>query len=223
VSLRDRLDRRARPLVVVGLTGSIGMGKSTCARMARRLGVPVHDADATVHGLMAPGGAAVNAVEAAFPGVTGPDGGIDRKALGARVLGDTPALRRLEAILHPRVRAAERAFLRRAALAGHPLVILDIPLLFETGGEGRCDWVMVVSAPRFLQTQRVLRRPGMTRETLERIRARQTSEALKRANADGIIPTGLGMAPAVKALKRALTQARTGRRPLDKRTARPHA
>ncbi|MCF8482973.1 MAG: dephospho-CoA kinase [Rhodospirillum sp.] len=211
-------------MVVIGLTGSIGMGKSTCAAMARRLGILVHDADATVHALMGPGGPVVDLVEGAFPGVIGAGGGIDRKALGARVLGDTPALRRLEAILHPRVREAERQFLRRAALSAADPVILDIPLLLETQGENRCDLVMVVTAPRFLQTQRVLRRTHMTRATLEQIRARQTPDVLKRRVADVIIPTGLGPRPAVIALKRAIRLARNGtRRPLNQRTFLPHA
>jgi dephospho-CoA kinase len=213
--IREKLARRHRPLVVIGLTGSIGMGKSTCAAMARRLGILVHDADATVHGLMGPGGQAVAPIEAAFPGVTGSDGGIDRKALGARVFGDTPALKRLEAILHPRVREAERQFLRQAALRGANPVVLDIPLLFETRGENRCDLVLVVTAPQFLQTQRVLRRPHMTGETLDRIRSRQTPDLLKRRAADVIIPTGLGMRPAGIVLKRAIRLARNGaRRPL---------
>ncbi len=196
------------PLAVVGLTGSIGMGKSTAARMARRLGVPVHDADATVHGLMAPGGAAVAAVAAAFPGVRTAVGGIDRKALGARVFGDGAALKRLEAILHPLVRRAEGAFLRRQSLRRAPVAVLDIPLLFETAGERRCDLVVVVTAPAFLQAQRVLARPGMTAETLRSIRGRQAAEGVKRLNADRLIQTGRGRGPALRELGQALKMAR---------------
>jgi len=186
-------------MTVLGLTGSIGMGKSTASRMMRRLGVPCHDADATVHRLMAPGGAAVPEIAAAFPEVVR-DGHVDRQALGARVFGDTIALRQLEAILHPRVRAAEQAFLRRHALAGRRLVVLDVPLLFETGGKRRCDLVLLVTAPAFLQAQRVLRRPGMTPARLAHIRRIQMPEAQKRRRADIVVNTGLGMAPAYRAV-----------------------
>ncbi|MBK1663218.1 dephospho-CoA kinase [Rhodospirillum rubrum] len=225
-SLGDRLRRRAgRWPVIIGLTGSIGMGKSTLARMARRLGVAVHDADATVHALLGRRGAAVAAVLAAFPGVGTLADGIDRKALGARVFGRPPALARLEAILHPLVRRREAAFLRRCGLGRRKVVILDVPLLFETGGEHRCDRVMVVSAPAFLQSQRVLRRPGMTAALLADIRARQTSEAVKRLNAEAVVPTGLGPRPALRALRANLTMARSGVRRWrrGKRTYRPHA
>jgi dephospho-CoA kinase len=187
-------------MTVLGLTGSIGMGKSTASRMMRRLHVPVHDADAAVHVLTRPGGAAVPAIAAAFPNVVH-DGRLDRQALGARVFGDTAALRRLEAILHPCVRAAENAFLRRHALAGRRLVVLDVPLLFETGGERRCDTVLLVTAPAFLQAQRVLRRPGMTPERLAQIRARQMPEPDKRRRADIVVNTGLGMAPAYRTVR----------------------
>ncbi|MBB4264530.1 dephospho-CoA kinase [Roseospira visakhapatnamensis] len=176
------------------------MGKSTAARMMRGLGVPCHDADATVHALLGPGGGAVAAVAAAFPGVVH-NGAVDRAALGTRVFGDDAALKRLEAILHPRVRAAERAFLRRQALARRRLVVLDVPLLFETGGEHRCDLVLLVTAPAFLQAQRVLRRPGMTPERLARIRAKQMPEADKRRRADRTVNTGLGMAPAYRRVR----------------------
>jgi len=187
-------------MTVLGLTGSIGMGKSTAARMMRGLNVPVHDADATVHALLGPGGAAVAAVAAAFPNVIR-DGAVDRKALGARVFGDDAALKRLEAILHPRVRAAERIFLRRQALARRRLVVLDVPLLFETGGERRCDLVLLVTAPAFLQAQRVLRRAGVTPERLARIRAKQMAEPEKRRRADLAVNTGLGMAPAYRRVR----------------------
>jgi dephospho-CoA kinase len=178
---------------VIGLTGSIGMGKSTTARMLRRLGVPLHDADAAVHRLTAPGGPAVAAIGARFPGVVDETGAVDRKRLGACVFGDTAALKDLEAILHPLVRDAERRFLQRARRARKAVVAIDIPLLFETGGENRCDAVWVASAPPTIQSQRVLRRPGMSRVRLEAIRARQIPDAVKRKRADLVIPTGLGM------------------------------
>lgn len=189
---------------ILGLTGSIGMGKSTAAAMLRRMGVPVHDADATVHRLFAPGGAAVGPVGAAFPGMV-VDGAVDRAALGRRVFGDPAALKRLEAIVHPLVRAAERAFLERHARRGTRLVALDIPLLFETGGERRCDKVAVVTCPAFLQAQRVLRRPGMTRDKLAAIRRQQMPDHDKRQRADFIIPTGIGRAAALRRLRAAVT------------------
>ncbi|HZS83108.1 MAG TPA: dephospho-CoA kinase [Stellaceae bacterium] len=178
-------------MIVLGLTGSIGMGKSTAAAALRRLGVPVHDADASVHRLLGPGGAAVAAVAAAFPGTAGP-AGIDRAALARRAFADPSALTRLEAILHPMVRAEEERFLRRAAARRQPLAVLDIPLLFESGGDRRCDAVLVVSAPPFLQRARVLARPGMTPERLAAILGRQMPDAEKRRRADFVVATGLG-------------------------------
>jgi dephospho-CoA kinase len=192
---------------ILGLTGSIGMGKSTAAAMLRRLGVPVHDADATVHALFAPGGKAVPAIAAAFPGVIR-DGAVDRSALGARVFGDDGALRRLEAIVHPLVRAAERDFLARHRRRHTRLVVLDIPLLLETGGDKRCDLVAVVSAPAFLQAARVLARPGMTRARLDAVLAKQMPDGKKRRRADVVIATGLGKGPAFKALKRLVARLR---------------
>lgn len=189
-------------MVILGLTGSIGMGKTTAAAMLGRLGVPVYDADAAVHALMAPGGAAVAAIEAAFPGVTGPDGAIDRQALAARVFGDDAALKRLESILHPQARAAQDAFLRRWARARAPLAVLDIPLLLETGGEARCDAVVVVSASARVQRRRVLARPGMTPERLDAILARQMPDVEKRRLADFVVETGLGRNHALRTLKR---------------------
>jgi dephospho-CoA kinase len=186
--------------VVLGLTGSIGMGKSTAAAMLRRLGVPVHDADAAVHRLMAKGGAAVPAIATAFPDVV-VDGAVDRQALGQRVFDDPAALRRLEAILHPRVRRQARDFIKRHRRRGTPLVVLDIPLLFETGGERLCDAVAVVSAPRFVQEARVLRRPGMTRRRLAGIRARQVPDPVKRRRADFVVETGLGKRPTLRRLR----------------------
>jgi dephospho-CoA kinase len=178
-------------MVVLGLTGSIGMGKSTAAAMLRRLGVPVHDSDAAVHRLLSRNGAAVARVAAAFPGTEGPDG-IDRASLGRRVFGDAAALRRLEGILHPMVRAETARFLRRMAARRAKLVVLDIPLLFETGGEARCDAIVVVSAPPFLQRARVLRRPGMSASRLAAILAKQMPDGEKRRRADFVVPTGLG-------------------------------
>lgn len=178
-------------MIVLGLTGSIGMGKSTAAAMFRRLGVPVHDADAAVHRLLACDSATIAAVDAGFPGSVC-DGAVDRQALGALVFADPAARRRLEAILHPRVRAATRRFLARHARARTPLVVLDIPLLFETGGDRQVDAVVVVSAPAFLQRQRVLRRPGMTQAKFAGILASQTPDREKRRKADYVVETGSG-------------------------------
>lgn len=178
-------------MFVLGLTGSIGMGKSTAATMLRRLGVPVHDADAAVHRIYAEDRGAIAEIGAAFPG-TLRDGAIDRQALGAQVFGDPDARRRLEAILHPRVRAATRCFLTRHARARTPLVVLDVPLLFETGGDRNVDAVLVVSAPAFLQKQRVMARPGMTAEKFAGILASQMPDREKRRLADYVVETGLG-------------------------------
>jgi dephospho-CoA kinase len=179
-------------LIVLGLAGSIGMGKSTAAAMLRRLGVPLFDADLAVHRLLAPSGGAVAAVSAAFPGVETPEGGIDRARLGQRVFTDPAALRRLEAILHPMVVAEEKRFLARSLARREPLVVLDIPLLFETGAERRCDYVVVVSAPALVQRQRVLRRPGMTEIRLDAILEKQIPDHEKRRRADFVVPTGVG-------------------------------
>ncbi|MFM6853520.1 MAG: dephospho-CoA kinase [Sphingopyxis sp.] len=176
-----------KPLIV-GLTGSIGMGKSTVAAMLRDESVPVFDADATVHQLQGPGGALLPAIEAAFPGVTGPDG-LDRAALGARVFGDSAALQRLEHIVHPAVAQAQRAFM--AQYGAGDLVVLDVPLLFEKGGFAAVDRIIVVSAPADVQRARVLARPGMTAEKFDDILARQTPDAQKRARADHVIDTGV--------------------------------
>jgi len=194
-------------MVIVGLTGSIGMGKSTAAKMLRQMGVPVYDADAAVHALQAPGGAALPGIEAAFPGVV-KAGVLDRQALGACVFGNRAALRRLEGIVHPLVQRRQRAFLRRAALAGEKLVVLDIPLLFEGLGERRVDATLVVSAPAFLQRRRVMARPGMTAEKLDGILRQQVPDALKRRKASLVIPTGLGLAPTREALASAVAQLR---------------
>ena len=174
-------------MMILGLTGSIGMGKSTVAQMFADRGIPVFDADAAVHRLQAADGRLVPAIEALFPGTTGP-GGVDRAKLGARVLDDTPALRRLEALVHPAVAEERTAFL--AEHSGARLIVFDIPLLFETGGETRVDKVAVVSAPPEIQRARVLDRAGMSVTRFEAILARQTPDAEKRARADFIIPTG---------------------------------
>jgi dephospho-CoA kinase len=185
-------------VIVLGLTGSIGMGKSTTASLFADRGVPVFDADAAVHALYA--GPLAQAVEAAFPGTTA-DGRVDRAALGRWVAGDPDALARLEAIVHPAVRAEERRFLQRAAVTGTPLVVLDIPLLFETGREADVDAVVVVSAPAEVQRERVLARPGMTVERFEGLLARQVPDAEKRRRADVVIDTGAGLEAAARAVE----------------------
>ncbi len=182
--------RRTRPRVI-GLTGSIGMGKSTAAAMLRAAGLPVFDADAAVHRMMARGGAAVAPIGAAFPDAVC-NGAVNRAVLGAHVFADAEALRRLERIVHPLVGQAERAFLRRAARERKPAVVRDVPLLFETGGAARCDWTVVVSAPAHIQAARVLARPGASRERLQQVRAQQMADAEKRKRADVVIPTGAG-------------------------------
>ncbi len=176
-----------RPLVL-GLTGSIGMGKSTVAGMFAELGVPVFDADAVVRSLQGPGGALVAAIEAAFPGTTGP-AGVAREKLAAAVFDNPPALARLEGIVHPAVRAARAAFLR--AHAATPLVVVDLPLLFETGAAEEVDQIVVVSAQPETQRARVLARPGMTPERFAQILALQLPDDQKRARADHVIDTGL--------------------------------
>lgn len=177
----------------VGLTGSIGMGKSTTATMFAEAGIPVHDADATVHRLYS--GKAAPLVEAAFPGsVTA--GVVNREALGKAVLGNAQAMKQLEAIIHPLVRQEELAFIAKAEAAGAPFVILDIPLLFETGGDARVDKIVVVTAPAEVQRKRVLSRPGMTEEKFLSILARQMPDDEKRARADFIIDTSQGIEPA---------------------------
>jgi dephospho-CoA kinase len=177
-------------VIVLGLTGSIAMGKSRAADRFRVFGVPVFDSDAEVHALFAPGGGAVAAVAAAFPGSGGGAGGVDRGLLGRMVLDRPEALRRLEAIVHPLVRASQGRFLRRACRAGAGLVVLDIPLLFETGAERRVDAVALVWAGPMMQAQRALRRPGMTAAKLAQVRARQLPDQLKRKRADFVIPSG---------------------------------
>jgi dephospho-CoA kinase len=176
-------------MIILGLTGSIAMGKSTAAAMFRRLGVPVFDADNSVHRHLADDRRAIAKIAAAFPGVVR-EGRIDRAALAGAVFGNDAALDRLERILHPLVDADQDRFLKIAARRGAALVVLDIPLLFETGRERHCDYVAVVSAPWFVQLQRLKARPGMDRRRLENTLARQMSDAEKRRRADYIIPTG---------------------------------
>jgi len=188
-------------LFVLGLTGSIGMGKSTAADMLRRLGVPVHDADAAVHRLLAADPQVRAEIADRFPDVVVGET-VDRQALGAAVFADPSARGDLEAILHPRVRAAAKQFLRNQARAGTSLVVLDIPLLYETGGEANVDAVLVVTAPQFLQARRVLSRPGMSAEKYQGILASQLSDLEKRRRADYIVETGLGKAYTYRRLRR---------------------
>ncbi|MBC8269616.1 MAG: dephospho-CoA kinase [Rhodospirillaceae bacterium] len=177
-------------MIILGLTGSIGMGKTTAAMAFRSLGVFVHDADKAVHSLMAPGGGATAAVLDAFPGVE-KDGGVDRKALGALVFGKPAKLQQLEKILHPLVRQKQTTFLATSARRRQKLVVLDIPLLFETGGHARCDGVVVVSAPALIQKQRVMARPGMTKKRFDSILNHQMADQDKRRMADFVVLTGL--------------------------------
>jgi dephospho-CoA kinase len=190
---------------VIGLTGSIAMGKTTTAAMFRAHGVPVHDADAVVHRLYK--GAAVERLEAAFPGVT-VDGAVDRKRLGERLLGDSEALARLESIVHPMVRDSESAFLKRMRAEGRPIVVLDIPLLFETGGDKRVDVVVVVTADAGIQKARLLARPGVDKAKLDMLLAHQLPDGEKRRRAHFLVDSGFGLAAAarqVDAILRALT------------------
>jgi dephospho-CoA kinase len=180
-------------MFVLGLTGSIGMGKTTTARLFAEEGVPVHDADAAVHALYR--GEAAAPIEAAFPGTT-VNGVVDREKLSRRVVGDPAALKELEAIVHPLVREAERKFLADAEKRGAAVAVLDVPLLFETGAEARVDEVVVVSAPAEVQRARVMDRPGMTREKFETLLAKQMPDAEKRRRADFVVDSGRGIEPA---------------------------
>jgi len=201
-------------MIVVGLTGSIGMGKTTASAMLRELGLPLFDADRVVHRLLSPGGAAVLSVAEAFPGVRAQNGGINRGLLGQRVFGDALELKRLEAILHPMVARNEKDFLGRVRARREPIAVLDIPLLFETGAESRCDYVIVVSAPAFLKRQRVLRRPGMTEIRFAAILRKQTPDHDKRRRADFTVPTGAGRALTLRRLRTIITLLRGHRRAL---------
>jgi dephospho-CoA kinase len=193
-------------MFVLGLTGSVAMGKSTTARFFAEEGVPVHDADSVVHRLYE--GDAVPLIEAAFPGTTA-GGKIDRVKLGSRVMGDLAALRQLEAIVHPLVQDAEARFLTEAEAKGAPVVVLDIPLLFETGGNQRVDAVVVATAPPELQRARVLERPGMTPQRLEAMLARQMPDSEKRLRADFIVDTSRGFDDARAQVREILTKVAT--------------
>jgi dephospho-CoA kinase len=186
-------------MIRLGLTGSIGMGKSTVAAMFAEESVPVFDADAVVHRLQGATGALVEAIEAEFPGTTG-ESGVDRTALAEWVLGEPERLRKLESLVHPAVAREREEFL--AAHADAPLVVLDIPLLFEAGGSSQVDKVAVVSAPADVQRERVLARPGMTAEKLDRILARQMPDEEKRARADFVIPTGCSLSETRASVRR---------------------
>ncbi len=187
-------------MIVLGLTGSIGMGKSEVARMFRSLGVPVYDADAAVHALYAKGGAAVEPLGAAFPEAV-VDGAVDRERLSKLVVGDDAAIKRLEAIVHPLVGHSRAEFMAKAVAGGAEVVVADIPLLYETGGENRVDCVAVVSAPYEVQRERVLARPGMTAEKFESIVARQTPDAAKRARADFVIASDTSLAETLRRVR----------------------
>jgi len=192
-------------MIVLGLTGSIGMGKTETARMFRELGVPVYDADQAVHDLYEKGGAGVDPIEAAFPGVT-VDGAVDRELLSKQVMNNEAAFRKLEKIIHPLVRDDQKAFMATVTADDAPLVVLDVPLLFEGGGNERCDSVVVVSAPAPIQRERVLARPGMTAEKFDTILVRQTPDAEKRERADFIIETDKGLADAARQVTAIVSQ-----------------
>ncbi len=187
-------------MVIVGLTGSIGMGKSETAKMFRSLGICVYDADAAVHGIYAPGGSAVAPIEAAFPGVTGVNG-VDREALAKQVLNDAAALKKLESIVHPLVGLEQQRFLELAAEENAEIIVIDVPLLYETGGQKRVDCVVLVSAPYELQRERVLTRPGMSEEKFQSILSKQVPDAQKRELADYIIDSSQGLEPAMAQVK----------------------
>ncbi|MGE5539769.1 MAG: dephospho-CoA kinase [Gemmatimonas sp.] len=214
--MRRALARRLRPghPYILGLTGSIGMGKTTAAKALKRLGVPVFSSDTAVHRLLAPGGRGVAEVGAAFPAAR-EDGAISRPKLAALVFGNPPALAKLESILHPLVQAETARFLAEARRSRRPVVVLDIPLLYEIGAENRVHEVVVVTAPESLQRARVLSRRGQTPERLNAILARQTPDRVKRARADFIVPTGLSKRDSLRRLARIVMLARQRRQ--DKR------
>ena len=201
------IDRTRKHPFVIGLTGSIGMGKTETGKMFARLGIPVCSADDIVHRLYDAGGSAVERIAEAFPG-TVRGGRVDRETLSKQVAGDEAGLQRLEAIVHPLVRQSQQDFIESAAQRGDELVVLDIPLLFETGGEKRVDAVVVVSAPASVQRARVLARPGMTLEKLEAIHARQIPDVDKRARADFVIETEKGLEQAFASVKHVVAQLR---------------
>ncbi len=203
---RTRAHRRARPRapLIIGLTGSIAMGKTTAAKVFRELGVPVFDSDATSRALSGPNGAALPAIANAFPGLV-INGTLDRKALANLVFSSSQKLRQLEQILHPLIKRARAKFLSAANRQRRKVVVFDIPLLFETNATDQCDAVIVVSAPAFLQRQRVLARPGMTAELFKSVLARQMPDYLKRVRADVTIPSGLGRAFARQRIKKSIS------------------
>lgn len=207
-------------MILIGLTGSIGMGKSTTAAMFREAGVPVYDADAAVHDLYDTGGAAVGPVGEAFPGVI-KDGKVDREALRQAVLGDPEALKRLNAIVHPLVGKDRIGFFQQAEADGADMVVLDIPLLFETGGHANVDVIVVASAPAEMQRERVLARPGMTPDRLDAILAQQLADAEKRARARFVVDTSRGLEAAREQVVEIIATMRDPqRRPSSNRTPR---
>ena len=204
-------------MIVLGLTGSIGMGKSTAASMLRRLRVPVSDADAIVHDLLGRGGAAVESVSSAFPEVV-VNGAVDRVALGTQIFGDVAALTLLESILHPLVAEARDRFLRESRRVRIPVVALDIPLLFEVEADALCHATIVISAPNFIQAGRVLSRPNMSRGKLNDILARQMSDREKRRRATFVVSSAAGRRVTLQALARIVKLARRGRLPPTRRS-----
>lgn len=196
-----------RTPLLVGLTGSIGMGKSETAKMFAKLGIPVYDADAAVHRLYEPGGAAVPEIAKLFPDSVR-DGRVDRAVLSKHVTADKDAFRKLEQLVHPLVARAQRGFIEEATARGADLVVLDIPLLFEGGGHARVDAVVVVSAPADIQRQRVLARPGMTEDKLDQILARQMPDAEKRAKAHFVVETDKGLDHAFEQVKKIVAELR---------------
>jgi len=200
-------------MITLGLTGSIGMGKTTAAEGFRRFGVPVFDADQTVHMIMKKGGIAHAAIVAMFPDAV-VNGNIDRRRLGDIVFGDDDALGRLERLIHPLVRVHEEGFLEGARRGGYDLAVLEIPLLFETGDAGRCDKIVVVTAPADVQEARVLERPGMTPEKLAAIRARQLPDGEKRARADFLIDTSKPKEKNLKVIESIIRHLRSNKAPL---------
>lgn len=198
-------------MIRLGLTGTIGSGKSTIAAMLRHLGVPVHDSDRAVHRLLAPGGAGVGPVAAAFPAARRADGGIDRAALAKLVFADRAALARLEAILHPLVRADSDRFIKQMRRQGRAIAALDIPLLFESGGRRRVDAVLLAHCTQFIRRRRVLARPGMTRARLSAIEARQMPDWRKQRLADFTVPTGFHKGYTFRLLRQILSRLRAGR------------
>ena len=195
--------------IILGLTGSIAMGKSETSKIFSRLGIPVFDADASVHQMLAKGGEAVTAVSTMFPGVVQGDA-VDRRILGDLVFGNARELKKLEAILHPLVAKARKRFLRLAGAARARVVVMDVPLLYETGGKDACHAVVVVSAPKCVQRSRALRRPGMSEKKLEYILDKQTPDHLKRKQADFVVLSGLGKRPALTKVSSVLRTVHSG-------------